>query len=410
MQSKHSLFFIFTTVLIDMIGFGIIMPVMPVLMMEITGEELSGAADWGGWLMFVYALLQFVFAPILGNLSDRYGRRPVLLLSLFTYAINHLIMGFATALWLLFVGRILTGMSGATYSVANAVIADSSPPEKRAQNFGLLGMALGLGFIFGPVLGGMLGEIGPRAPFFAAAALATLNVIYGYFVLPETLPESERRPFDIARANPIGALLRIRQYPLFLGLALTILLYQIGHHAYPATWSFYTMEKFNWSEAEVGYSLGFVGLLMAIVQGGLIRWVIPRIGSVRAALLGFVAAAVAYFGIATASTGLVLYLWCIPSALAGLVMPAIQGLMSNEVPQNEQGELQGMVASLASVGAIIGPLFMTQLFGYYSAAQSQWYFPGAPFLAAAVLTLLAIGAFLHGIRSVEAKASGATTS
>lgn len=401
MPSKHSLVFVFTTVLIDMIGFGIIMPVMPVLMMEITGEALSGAADWVGWLMFVYALLQFVFAPILGNLSDRYGRRPVLLLSLFTYAINYLIMGFATTLWLLFVGRVLTGMSGATYSVANAVIADSSPPEKRAQNFGLLGMALGLGFIFGPVLGGMLGEIGPRAPFFAAAGLATLNVIYGYFVLPETLPEAHRRDFDIKRANPIGALLRIRQYPLFMGLALTILLYQIGHHAYPATWAFYTMEKFSWSEAQVGYSLGFVGLLMAIVQGGLIRWVIPRIGSVRAALLGFVAAAFAYLGIATADTGFALYLWCIPSALAGLVMPAIQGLMSNEVPQNEQGELQGMIASLASIGAIIGPLLMTQLFGHYSGANAAWYFPGAPFVAAGGLTLLAIVAFLRGVRVVS---------
>lgn len=400
MQSKHSLVFIFSTVLIDMIGFGIIMPVMPVLMMEITGEGLSGAADWGGWLMFVYALLQFVFAPILGSLSDRYGRRPVLLLSLVTYAINYVIMGFATSLWLLFVGRVLTGMSGATYSVANAVIADSSPPEKRVQNFGLLGMALGLGFIFGPVLGGMLGEIGPRAPFFAAAGLATLNVIYGYFVLPETLPEDQRREFDIKRANPVGALLRIRQYPIFMGLALTILLYQIGHHAYPATWSFYTMEKFSWSEAEVGYSLGFVGLLMAIVQGGLIRWVIPRIGSVRAALLGFVAAAVAYIGIATAGSGLVLYLWCIPSALSGLVMPAIQGLMANEVPQNEQGELQGMIASLGSVGAIIGPVLMTQLFGYYSGASAAWYFPGAPFLASGLLTLLAIVAFLRGMQSV----------
>lgn len=401
MQSKHSLVFIFSTVLIDMIGFGIIMPVMPVLMMEITGEELSGAADWGGWLMFVYALLQFVFAPILGNLSDRYGRRPVLLLSLFTYAINYVIMGFATSLWLLFVGRVLTGMSGATFSVANAVIADSSPPEKRAQNFGLLGMALGLGFIFGPVLGGMLGEIGPRAPFFAAAGLATLNVIYGYFVLPETLPADQRRSFDIKRANPVGALLRIRRYPLFMGLAFTILLYQIGHHAYPSTWSFFTMEKFDWSQAQVGYSLGFVGLLMAIVQGGLIRWIIPRLGSVRAALLGFVAAAVSYVGISFAGSGLELYLWCIPSALAGLVMPAIQALMANEVPQNEQGELQGMIASLGSVGAIIGPVLMTQLFAHYSAAGAGWYFPGAPFLMAGVLTVLAVAAFLRGVRTVS---------
>ncbi len=401
MNSKHTLVFVFSTVLIDMIGFGIIMPVMPVLLGEITGEGLAGAADWGGWLMFVYALLQFFFAPVLGNLSDRFGRRPVLLLSLLTYAVNYFIMGFATTLWLLFLGRILTGMSGATYSVANALVADASPPEQRAQNFGLLGMALGLGFIFGPVLGGLLGELGPRAPFFAAAALATINLIYGYFVLPETLPVDSRRRFHIKRANPVGALLRIRQYPTFMGLALAVLFYQIGHHVYPSTWSFFTMEKFAWSEAEVGYSLGFVGLLMALVQGGLIRWAIPKLGPVRAALVGFVAAAVAYAGIASATTGFALYLWCIPSALSGFIMPAIQSLMANAVPQNEQGELQGMIASLASVGAIFGPLLMTQLFSSFSEMSAPLYFPGMPFLAASLLTLCAIAAFLRGQRGLS---------
>ena len=401
MRPQLALTFVLGTVFIDMIGFGIIMPVLPGLLIELTGDSLGGASIWGGWLLFSYAILQFVFAPVLGNLSDRYGRRPILLIALFVYAINYLLMGFASTIFWLFVGRILTGISGSTYTIANAYIADVSKPEERAQNFGLVGMALGLGFIFGPVIGGFLGEYGTRVPFIAASVLAICNMIYGYFVLPETLAKENRRNFDVKRANPVGALMQLRKLPVLAGLSIAVLLFQIGHHVYPATWSFYVIEKFSWGKSEVGYSLGFVGLLMAIVQGGLIRIVIPRIGEYRAAVFGFSAMTIAYIGLGTASSGVEIYAWCVVSALGGFAMPAIQGIMSNQVPQNQQGELQGIIASLGSLGAIFGPLLMTQLFAHFT-EPDNYYFPGAPFVAAGVLTIFAGFAVVRGFRILSA--------
>ena len=239
-SKKHALTFITITLFIDAAGFGVVIPVLPQLLMELSGEGLAAASKWSGWLIATYAALQFLFAPILGNLSDRYGRRPLLLVSLFLYGINYLIAGLATSLWVLFLGRAFTGIAGSTYSVASALIADVSPPEERAQNFGLIGMAFGMGFIFGPALGGLLGEWDIRAPFFAAAILAFCNTIYGFVVLKETLPPKNRRPFDIKRANPVGALIHIRQYPMLFGLLIAIFLYNIGHHVYPSNWNFYT--------------------------------------------------------------------------------------------------------------------------------------------------------------------------
>ena len=318
------------------------------------------------------------------------------------YGINYLISGFATTLWVLFLGRVLTGIASSTYSVANALVADVSPPEERAQNFGLLGMAFGVGFIIGPTLGGLLGEWHTRAPFFAAAGLAFLNTAYGFFVLRETLPEDHRRPFDLQRANPLGALRQINKYPVLTGLLVAILIYNTAHHVYPSNWNFYTMEKFDWTAFDVGLSMGLVGILMAIVQGGLIRVVIPRFGAPRTAFLGFFAAAAAYIGIAFAPSGLSVYMWCFVSALAGFVMPAVQGIMSNQVPQNEQGELQGILASMGSVGAIIGPLLMTQTFAFFTGAAAPVYFAGAAFLAAGLLTLLAVAVFAANVRSLIA--------
>ncbi|MBW2372774.1 MAG: TCR/Tet family MFS transporter [Deltaproteobacteria bacterium] len=392
-SDRRALIFIFITVLIDMIGFGIIIPVMPELIMELTGVGLSRAALYGGWLLFLYALMQFFFAPIIGNLSDRFGRRPVLLCSLVAFGFDYLLMGLAPTIVWLFAGRFVAGIAGATHSTANAYIADVSPPEERAQNFGLMGAAFGLGFILGPVLGGLLGEYGPRVPFFAAAVLALCNAVYGFVVLPETLPAEERRPFDLRRANPVGALAQMRRYPVIVGLFGAFVLYMVSHNANPTTWTYYTMLKFSWTEREVGYSMGFVGLGVALVQGGLIRAAIPRMGEMRAVYLGYALMSLAFVGFAFASAGWMMYAFIVPFSLGGLATPALRGIMSNTVPANAQGELQGALASVMSLTAIVAPLFMTQLFAYFTSDAAPLYFPGAPFLTAGVLLLGSIAVF-----------------
>ena len=289
MQRKHALTFVTITVFLDTIGFGIIVPIMPEYLTQLAGIDLSAASAISGYLMVSFAVTNFLFAPLLGSLSDRYGRRPVLMLSLFFYGVSYLIAGFATALWVLFIGRFLTGITSATYATASALIADVSPPEQRAQNFGLLGLAFGLGFIFGPTIGGILGAWDLRAPFFVAAALTFINTAYGFFFLKETLSADNRRAFELRRANPLGALRQIKRYPILLGLIIGMFIFNIGHHVYPANWNFYAIEKFRWTPIEVGLSMGFVGLLAAIVQGGLIRVVIPKYGAVRCAASGYFA-------------------------------------------------------------------------------------------------------------------------
>ena len=388
--SRMALLFIFATILIEMIGFGIIIPVMPDLIMHLTGEGLDDAARYGGWLLSLYGLMQFLCAPIIGNLSDSYGRRPVLLLSLFAFAVNYVLMGLAPTIGWLFVGRVLAGGTGATLSTANAYIADITPREKRAQNFGMIGAAIGLGFVLGPVVGGILGEYGPRVPFFAAAALACLNLLLGTLALPETLSSEKRRVFSIRRANPVGALLQVKRYPLVLSLLFVLLLYQIAHDANPSTWAFYTMEKFGWSVREVGYSLGFVGIMFAIVQGSLIRIIIPRLGYKRTVLLGFLLMATGFLGFAFATSGWMIYVFIIPFALGGVAPPALRGIISNQVPDNAQGELQGAMTSIVSFTAIVTPLFMTQLFSYFASPSAPLYFPGAAFLAAAILLVASV--------------------
>ena len=401
---RHALTFVTITVFIDTVGFGVIMPVLPEFLTELADVNLATASAHAGYLVASYAVLQFFFAPLIGNLSDRYGRKPILLISLTAFAINYLVSALATTLWVLYIARMLTGVASATYATANALIADVSPPDERAQNFGLIGMAFGLGFIVGPPLGGIIGEWHIRAPFFAAAGLALVNVMYGTIVLKETLRPELRRPFDILRANPFTMLLHIRRYPMLLGLIAVVFIYNIGHHAYPSNWSFYTIGKFNWSKFEVGLSMGLVGILMAIVQGGLIRVVIPRWGPVRTALIGFLAATSAYFGIAFAPNTLSVYAWCVMSALAGFIGPAVVGIMSNQVPQNEQGELQGINASIASIGAIIGPLLMTQSYALFTGPDAPIYFPGIAFLLAGALSVIALMLFIARVRSFDTAA------
>lgn len=399
--SRNALTFVFITVLIDMIGFGIVIPVMPQLIVDLTGEAFGPAAVWGGRLLVAYAAMQFVFAPIIGNLSDRFGRRPVLLASLLAFGLDYIIMGMAPRLSWLFAGRIVAGIAGATHVTATAYIADVSSPEDRAKNFGLIGAAFGLGFIFGPVLGGFLGEYGPRVPFFAAGGLALCNLIYGFFVLPETLPPEKRRSFSVERANPFGAIRQMRHFPVVIGLFAVLFFYQIAHDANPSTWSYYTMLKFEWTTRDVGYSLGAVGLLFAFVQGVLIRAVIPRIGESRTVALGFLAMVLGFAGFAFATEGWMLYAFLVPFSLSGLANPALRGIMSNQVPADAQGELQGAIASLVSVTAIVAPWLMTELFGYFTSDSAPFYFPGIPFLLAALLMVVSLIRFAWLARGGE---------
>ena len=390
-NGKAALGFIFVTLLIDVTGLGIIIPVLPTLIKELIHGTLSDAAEYGGWLTLAYALTQFIFAPVLGNLSDQYGRRPVLLFSLLGFGIDYLFLAFAPSMWWLFVGRIIAGITGASFTTAAAYIADISTPEKRAQNFGIIGAAFGLGFILGPVIGGLLGQFGSRIPFFAAAGFSFINLIYGYFVLPESLSKENRRTFDIKRANPVGSLLQLKKYPAISGLLFTLVLMYIANNAIQSTWSYYGMEKFKWNEAWVGYSLGFVGLMIGLVQGGLIRWAIPKFGSEKILYGGLLLSSLGLILFAFATQGWMMFAFIVPYALGGVAGPALQSIISGFTPANEQGELQGALASLMSATTIFAPPVMTNLFAYFTNGKAGIYFPGAPFFLSSVLVLIGVG-------------------
>jgi MFS transporter, DHA1 family, tetracycline resistance protein len=389
-NGNRQLIFIFITILIDVIGLGIIIPVIPKLIQELSGEGLSEASRYGGWLMFSYAIMQFLFSPILGGLSDKFGRRPVLLISLFGLGIDYIFMAWAPSMTWLFWGRIIAGISGASFTTATAYIADISEPEKRAQNFGLVGAAFGLGFIIGPVVGGISAQWGSRIPFIAASVLTLMNFLYGYFFIPESLDSNNRRNFEWKRANPVSSLLNLKRYPAVSSLAACLMLIYIASHAVQSNWSYYTMLKFSWNEAMVGYSLGFVGVLVSLVQGGLIRIVIPKIGQVKSIYAGLAFYAIGLLLFAFASSSWMMYAFLIPYCLGGLAGPALQGFISNHVPANEQGELQGALTSLISVTSIIGPVLMNGLFAYFTSAETPYYFPGAPFILASIMIIVSI--------------------
>lgn len=391
-KNSSGLLFIFITVVIDIIGLGIIIPVMPKLIQELTGGDLSDASRYGGWLVFTYAFTQFLFASVLGNLSDKYGRRPILLISLIGFSLNYLFMGFAVSIFWLFIGRLIAGITGASYTVATAYIADISSPEKKAQNFGLLGAAFGLGFIIGPVLGGLLGHFGSRVPFFAAAILCFINFIYGYFVVPESLQKENRRAFDWKSANPIGAFLHIQTHPIILPLIYAIILINMAAHAVQSTWSYYTLEKFGWDEKSVGISLGFMGVLLMLVQAGAIRLIVPKIGVAKAIITGIILYIISFLLFAFANEGWMLYAISIPYVFAGIAGPSVQSHISNIIPQNEQGQIQGGITSIIALTGIIAPLIMTNLFSIFSKKtdSSILYFPGMPFLFASFLVIIAL--------------------
>jgi DHA1 family tetracycline resistance protein-like MFS transporter len=397
--AKSSLVFVFLVVLIDMLGFGIIMPVLPKLITGITGDTLSGAAVYAGWLAFAYAAMQFVFGPVIGNLSDRFGRRPVLLGALGGYAIAYMLMGFSSSILWLFAARIIAGVMGASFSTAYAYIADISPPEKRAQNFGLIGAAFGLGFIIGPAVGGILGEYGTRLPFFAAAALAALNLAFGFFMLKESHPPEKRRPFDIARANAVVALRGLHgQNKIVFWYATALTVWMTAHVVYPIIFAFYAMEAFGWSEWTVGMALACVGIGAAIVQGLLIRVLIPRIGERNAVIIAALSMAISsvFYVVAGPDQGWLIFLAIPVGSLQGLFQPSINGLMSNAVSDETQGELQGAVASLQSMASVIGPPLFAAVFAAFTVAGSIYYLPGAPFGLAGIVSLVALAIFLRG--------------
>ncbi len=391
MKPHLPVLFITITVVLDSVGVGLMMPVMPDLITSITGETVSQAAVWGGILAFTYALMQFLFGPTVGNLSDRFGRRPVLLISLLIMAAAYLIFGLAQAIWLLVVARLITGITGATFATANAYMADITPPEKRAASFGLIGAAFGLGFVLGPAIGGALGELGPRAPFYTAGAVALANAVFGYFALPETLSKDKRRAFDWLRCNPFTALFRLRLVPQIGGLALILFLFGVAQNVYPSVWAYFTIERFGFTPGMIGLSLGIFGLCMALVQGGLIRVVIPRFGEWNVARAGLALNVVVLAITGFISSQVFLFVLMPFMALGIIVTPALQGVMSRATASENQGELQGVLASIQGLAMIFSPLVMTSLFRAFTAESTPLYLPGAPFLAAAALCFGALG-------------------
>jgi MFS transporter, DHA1 family, tetracycline resistance protein len=385
---KAAISFIFFTLLLDVIGLGLIIPVFPQLIAELVGGTMSTASQWSGLLTFAYAITQFVFAPVIGNLSDQYGRRPVLLLSLFGFGINYIFLALAPTIWWLFVGRIIAGVFGASFTTATAYIADISTSETRSKNFGMVGAAFGLGFIIGPGLGGLLGELGPRVPFIAAGILTFVNMIYGYFVLPESLSKEHRRAFEWKRANPMGSLIQLKKYKGVGGLIFAFFLLYIGGHAVQSTWTFVNIEKFHWSKSLMGLSLTFVGILIASVQGGLIRYTTPKFGEQKSIYIGLGLYAFGLLLFSFATEGWMMFVFLVPYCLGGIAGPALQSIISGNVPKNEQGELQGALTSVMSVTSIIGPLLMTNLFAWFTRPEGSVKFAGAPFLAGSVFMLV----------------------
>lgn len=389
-----ALTFIFITLLIDVIGLGIIIPIMPDLIIELahldpkSSEAMAYASKMGAWLLFAYAFIQFLLAPVIGALSDRYGRRPVLLGSLIGFTIDYLFLSFAPTLAWLFVGRVVAGIMGASFTTGGAYIADISKPEERAKNFGLIGAAFGLGFIIGPVLGGFLGSAGLRVPFMVSAGLTFLNFLFGLFVLPESLKPENRRNFEWKRANPIGTLISLKRYPLIFGLLGSLTFLYIASHAVQSNWTFYTKEKFGWDLKEVGISLAVVGVAFAIIQGALIRVIIPKLGQQRSVTVGMTLYLISFVLYAFATQGWMMYGIIVIYCLGSIAMTGLQGIMSGIVPPNEQGELQGGFTSLMSITAIIGPLLMSYVFSYFISPAAPVYFPGSAMMLGAVLTLL----------------------
>lgn len=395
--------FILVTLVLDAMGIGLILPVMPDLIEEIAGASVGDAAVWGGILATVFAVMQFLFHPLLGALADAFGRRPVLLTSLAVMCVDYVVMALAGSIWLLVLTRVIGGITAATYSTATAALADMTPPERKAQTFGLVGAAFGVGFILGPVVGGLLAEWGTRAPFVAAAVLSGANLVLGWFALPETVTDRIRRPFDLARAHPLGAFRAVGRLPHVSRLLILFFLYEFAFIVYPAVWAFFAKERFGWTPGIVGASLAAFGVGVAIVQGGLIRVVLRRLGERGTILYGIVFNLMAFAVLAVIEDGRLALAFIPVTALGAVVTPALMARMSKLARDDQQGELQGVIASAKSMAAIFAPFAMTQTFAAF-ADPAGVYAPGAPFVLSAMLMVLCLAVFL-GARDPLAKAT-----
>ncbi|WZK89658.1 TCR/Tet family MFS transporter [Aliisedimentitalea scapharcae] len=392
---RLSVLFLLSTVMLDAMGIGLIMPIMPSLIREVQGGDLADAALWGGILSTVFAVMQFLFSPLLGNLSDRFGRRPVLLVSLTMMSCSYLVLAQATALWVLLVGQMISGITSATHATAGACMADQSKPHEKAANFGLLGAGFGVGFVLGPLVGGLLGELGTRAPFYAAAGVVGLNALLGAVAMRETLPPEKRRPFAWRRANPLGAFFGISKLPGIAPLLLVYFIYSVALYVYPAIWSYFTQARFDWSPQTIGLSLGLFGISMALVQGVLIRLVLRWVGERKTVIYGQLFDAVAFFLLAIVTSGAAALILTPVAALGAVVSPALQAIMSRRVSDDAQGELQGVFTSVHALSMIVSPLMMASVFSAFTRDGAPVHFPGAPFLVSMALIFVALAVFLR---------------
>lgn len=397
-QKSLALTFIFMTVTLDAMGIGLIFPVMPDLMMEVTGDNLSNAAVWGGIIVTSFAVMQFIFGPIVGNLSDRYGRRPVLLISLAVMAVDYVIMALAHSVWLLLIARMINGIASATQSTSSAYVADISAPADRARLFGLIGAGFGLGFVAGPVIGGLVASFDPRAPFWVAAALAAANFLFGLVFVPESLPADRRRPFSLARANPLSSFTAIRKLPGLRNLLLVSFIYALTFNVWPSIWAYYGRETFGWSAAWIGISLAVFGGGMAVVQAALIGPIIRRWGERRTATAGMTLGIVTYSFYGFVTSGF----WALAAtpitSLGAVTGPALQSMLSRATPEDQQGELQGINTSISALTMIVAPLVLTSTFAYFTGPSAPIHLPGAPFLLSATLMVAAVLIFVAGTR------------
>jgi len=389
-ERKAAVGFIFITLLIDTMGWGLIIPVLPNLIAELKNISISEASAYGSFLLSTYAVTQFLFAPVIGNLSDRYGRRPVILSSLLGFGIDYIILALAPTFGWLFLGRIIAGITGASFTTASAYIADVSTPQTRAKNFGMIGAAFGLGFIIGPALGGLLAGWGIRAPFYAAAGLCLLNALYGYFVLPESLSEEHRREFDWKKANPFGSLQFLKKTPAISGLAICFFLIYLAAQAVQGNWSFFTIYRFHWTPGLVGISLAVVGVLVGGVQVGLTRVLNPKIGDEKSIYLGLILYTIGLVLFSFASSTWMMFVFLIPYCMGGVAGPSLQSTLAGHVAPNQQGALQGALTSLMSLTTVIGPLIMNNLFTFFTSSKAPFQFPGVSFLLGAIFMLLSL--------------------
>ncbi len=387
-KRQAAILFIFITLLLDVIGIGIIIPVLPKLLATLKNIPINEASKYGGIMITSFALAQFLFSPLIGNLSDKFGRRPVLLIALFGFGIDYIILALANSYEMLLVGRVIAGITGASFTTASAYIADISTDEDRAKNFGMIGAAFGMGFIIGPLLGGVLGKFGLRVPFYAAAALTFINFLYGYFILPESLPIEKRREIDFKKANPISTLRKLGQYEGIGWFMLAFFLLGIGSHAVQSNWGYFTMYRFNWDEAMIGYSLAVVGIIVGLVQAVFAAKIGKAIGTNKTVILGFALYTIGMFLFAFAPSTIWMFVFCLPYCFGGMAMPNIQSIMVKSVPPNQQGELQGGLTSLMSVSTIIGPLMMTSVFYYFTHNNAPFQFPGASFFLGGIFMFI----------------------